>query len=201
MTTSVPGSSAINGDVDTSSSDREHPPRDAVSETQRTYLTALFLKYRGPLQRYLGGLVCSSDDAAELVQESYFRLMRHAEMTHVESIARSYLFQTATNLARDYHRRRAARRARMHVPIDDEATGVSDELTPEGTLIWEQSLSQLKAGLRDMPSQLRDVFMLSRFRQKTYPEIATMLGVSTRTVERRMCDAMAFLSKRIGAVL
>jgi len=41
------------------------------------------------------------------------------------------------------------------------------------------------------------VFMLSRFRDKSYPEIAALLGISTRTVERKMSDAMATLGERL----
>jgi len=174
---------------------------DPVSGAQRAYLTLLFNKYRGPLQRYLAGLVGSSDDAAELVQESYFRLMRHTEVTQLEAIARSYLFQTATNLARDYHRRRAVRRPELNVPIDEAAESLTDGTTPEGSLIWEQSVGAMRAAIRDMPDELRDVFLMSRFRRKTYPEIAELLGVSTRTVERRMSQAMQLLAQCLRGVL
>jgi DNA-directed RNA polymerase specialized sigma24 family protein len=44
----------------------------------------------------------------------------------------------------------------------------------------------------------RRIFLLSRFRGKTYPQIATLLGVSTRTVERKMNEAMELLARRLG---
>jgi RNA polymerase sigma-70 factor (ECF subfamily) len=177
--------------------DEPAPAADPVAGSQRAYLTLLFNKYRAPLHRYLAGLVGSNDDAAELVQESYFRLMRHLEVTQLEAIARSYLFQTATNLARDYHRRRAVRRPDLNVSIDEAADTLADTATPEQTLLWEESIGEIRAALREMPQELRDVFLLSRFRRKTYPEIAHMLGISSRTVERRMSQAMTLLAARL----
>jgi DNA-directed RNA polymerase specialized sigma24 family protein len=43
----------------------------------------------------------------------------------------------------------------------------------------------------------RRIFLLSRFRGKTYPQIALLLGVSTRTVERKMSEAMQILAARL----
>lgn len=83
---------------------------DPVVQSQQAYVTLLFNRYRGALHRYLARLV-SVDDAAELVQETYFRLLRHGQMVQLEAMARSFLFQTATNLARDLRRRRSTHHA------------------------------------------------------------------------------------------
>jgi len=173
---------------------------DPLTAEEQAYLTLLFNKYRGPLHRYLSGLVRSADDAAELVQETYFRIMRHTETVRFETVARSYLFQTATNVAREYYRRRARRHADQHVELD-EASVLPDELMPEQRVVWEDALLHLKRELRDMPLELRAVLLLHRFEQQTYPEIAVTLGVSTRTIERRMSQAIEYLTRRMRGVL
>jgi len=160
------------------------------------FLSALFSKYRTSLFRYLRGLVPSADDAAELVQESYARLLRQNSVSQLEAVARSYLFQTATNLARDHFRRRVSRSADSHCDIDEFP--VADETpNPEATLAWAQTVAAIKQGIKQLPPVTRRVFLLSRCRRKSYPEIARMLGISTRTVERKMSEAMAVLSKQI----
>jgi RNA polymerase sigma-70 factor (ECF subfamily) len=176
------------------------PIKDPLSAEERAYLTLLFNKYRGPLHRYLSGLVRSADDAAELVQETYFRIMRHTETVRFEAVARSYLFQTATNVAREYYRRRSRHHTAQHVDLD-EAEALSDQLLPEQQLVWDDALLHLKRELRDMPLELRAVILLHRFQQQTYPEIAATLGVSTRTVERRMSQAIEYLTRRMRGVL
>jgi RNA polymerase sigma factor (sigma-70 family) len=85
----------------------------------------------------------------------------------------------------------------LNVSIDEAADTLADTATPEQTLLWEESIGEIRTALREMPQELRDVFLLSRFRRKTYPEIAHMLGISSRTVERRMSQAMTLLAARL----
>lgn len=173
---------------------------DPLSDQEKALLTLLFNKYRSALYRYLSGLVRPAEDVAELVQETYFRIMRHTETVRFEAVARSYLFQTATNVAREYYRRRARRHTDQHVGLE-EAEILPGEIGPEQDALWEQAITQLKAQIKEMPRDLREILIRHRFQHETYPEIAKALGVSTRTIERRLGDAMEFLAHRLRGVL
>jgi RNA polymerase sigma-70 factor (ECF subfamily) len=160
--------------------------------SHRAYVTMLFDRHRVSLQRYLMRLV-PPDDAAELVQESYYRLLRHGEMVKIDAMARSFLFQTATNLARDHYRRRASHRASAHVPIEDEEI-IEEHLGPDAHLTGEQTRVLLERAIADLPQDTRTVFMLHRFRDLTYPQIAQTMNLSARTVARKMAEAIERLS-------
>ncbi len=160
--------------------------------SHRAYVTTLFNRHRVSLQRYLMRLV-SPEDAAELVQESYYRLLRHGEMVRVDAMARSFLFQTATNLARDHHRRRASHRASLHVPLENEEIA-QDHLGPDEQLAGEQARARLERAIAELPHDTRTVFLLHRFRDLTYPQIAEVMSLSARTVARKMAEAIERLS-------
>ena len=169
-------------------------PQDSIpaDPSHRAYVTMLFNRHRVSLQRYLMRLV-PPDDAAELVQESYYRLLRHGEMVRVDAMARSFLFQTATNLARDHHRRRASHRASAHVPIEDHEIA-EEHLGPDEQLAGEQARVLLERAIADLPHDTRTVFLLHRFRDLTYPQIAELMSLSGRTVARKMAEAIERLS-------
>jgi RNA polymerase sigma factor (sigma-70 family) len=160
--------------------------------SHRAYVTMLFNRHRVSLHRYLMRLV-PPDDAAELVQESYYRLLRHGEMVRIDAMARSFLFQTATNLARDHHRRRATHRATLHVPIEDEEIA-EDHSGPDEQLAGEQTRALLERAIAELPQDTRTVFLLHRFRDLTYPQIAEVMSLSARTVARKMAEAIERLS-------
>jgi RNA polymerase sigma-70 factor, ECF subfamily len=164
---------------------------DPTRYSHHAYVELLFNRYRVSLHRYLTRLV-PTEDAAELVQETYFRLLRHKEMKRIESMARSFLFQTATNLARDYRRRRVSRRAEQHVPIEEDEVGQT--LGPDEYLAGEQLREILEQAIQQLSPETRTVFLLHRFRDLSYPEIARVMGLSARTVARKMAEAIEHLA-------
>jgi RNA polymerase sigma-70 factor (ECF subfamily) len=171
------------------------PDADQAPIPHREYVAHLFNKYRVLLQRYLNRLV-RPEDAAELVQETYFRLLRHENTVRLDAMARAFLFHTATNLARDLRRRGVVRRSDQHVALDD--LEIADERQgPEQQLVGEQILAQLERAIADLPADTRTVFLLHRFRDLSYPEIAGLMNLSTRSVARKMADAL----ERLGSVV
>jgi RNA polymerase sigma factor (sigma-70 family) len=169
----------------------ERPPAP-IADADRAYVTLLFNKYRVGLQRYLSRLV-SPEDAAELVQETYFRLLRHGKMVPIEAMARAFLFHTATNLARDHRRRRVARLADRHVQLDDHEM-IEEHQGPDAYLAGEQALAALERALARLPRDTRMVFVMHRFRDMSYPQIARVMSLSARTVARKMAEAIEQLS-------
>jgi|SRR5579872_473267 len=166
---------------------------DPIADSQRAFLVILFNKYRAALMRHLERLVHSREDAAELVQETYLRVMRQIQSSHFEAAARAYLFQTATNLAHDHHRRG---RLRSHGNIDDvpEALLPAGAPPPEQLIAADQTLARLRATLLQLPEETREVLLRARVQSQTYAQISEALGISVRTVERRMAQAMELLT-------
>jgi RNA polymerase sigma-70 factor (ECF subfamily) len=179
--------------------DQDKENADSLALSQREYLTQLFNRYRGPLHRYLTRLV-PSDAAAELVQETYFRLIRHGKTLQLDAMARALLFQTATNLARDYRRRQVAHHADDHVPIQ-ESQLPEPQPGPDEHLATLELLALLERAIWELPDEERRVFLLARYRALSYEAIAEQLQVSVRTVARRMADAIARLSAAVRAQL
>lgn len=187
------------GGAQTSAGMEAGAPQDPVRDSQHAYVTLLFNKYRSPLFRYLTRFV-SVDDANELVQETYFRLLRHGNTEQMEAMARAFLFQTATNLLRDHYRRAKSRHADAHAPIDDaELPAAGDD--PSESLAGEQTLQVIERTLRDMPDEMRRIFVLYRYRDLGYDEIATAMRVSRRTVARRIAEAMDRLGDAVRKLL
>jgi RNA polymerase sigma factor (sigma-70 family) len=169
---------------------------DPTEEAQRAFLTLLFNKYRGALLRHVGRFASSREDAADIVQDTYLRVMDRISLSRFDAEARAYLFQTATNLARDHHRRQ---RFRAHASLDEapETTLCAAEPTPEQNLAASQVTAALRALIGEMPEQMRAVFLLARARDLSYEDIGRRLGIGRRTVERRMAEAVAFLAGRL----
>lgn len=170
-----------------------------ASASQGACITFLFNKYRGPLYLHLRRLV-PKEDATELVQETYFRLVRYGNMIAVEGMLRGFLFETATNLARDHHRRRASRRADRHVSLQD-AEIMATEVGPPDHVMKEQTLILFMRALQGLSQDVRTVFWLCAFRGMNQVQVARLMGLSTRTIARKMMGAVAQLTAAMGAAV
>lgn len=175
-----------------------HVTGSPVAEARDAFVTVLFNRYRGALHRYLARFV-ATDEVPDLVQETYFRLLRHDHIVQIDALARGLLFQTATNLARDFRRRQISRRASMHDSADaDHDAGTSG--SPEERLANEQTLAVIERTLAQLPGDIRAIFVLSRFKELSYPEIAEAMGMSSRTVARKMAEALDALTNAVGSM-
>ena len=62
--------------------------------------------------------------------------------------------------------------------------------------------NEIKKKLRDaiytLPDSTREIFVLSKFKNKTYQEIADLQGISARQVEYQICKAMSSLKEKMG---
>jgi RNA polymerase sigma factor (sigma-70 family) len=177
----------------------ENAVPDPTDDAQRAFLTLLFNKYRGALLRHVGRFAATREDAADLVQDTYLRVMDRISMSRFDGEARAYLFQTATNLARDHHRRQ---KFRAHSSLDEapDDTLWAHEPSPDQVISADQVTAALRTALREMPEGTRAVFVLARSREASYEDIAKRLGIGRRTVERRVAEAVAFLAARLRGV-
>lgn len=168
---------------------------EPLEQAQQAFITALFVRYRGTLLRYAERLVGSVEDAADLVQETYYRVMRRPMTSKLEAAARAYLLQTMRNLAKDVYRANSRRFSRFHVMIDEDLPdGVQ---TPEEFVTAQQTVSELLQAVHRLPTDQRVVLLLNRQQDMTLDDIAAQLGISKRTAERRLRTALESLLQTV----
>ena len=79
---------------------------DIVATSPTRFLSALFEEHQEPLVRFLTLRLGNAEDAAEIAQEAYLRLMKVERLEELEN-PRGYLFRTAANLAIDRTRQQS----------------------------------------------------------------------------------------------
>ncbi len=171
-----------------------HPSTTETAENRVPMVAQLCEKYRQPLLRYLTGLLSSPDDAEDIVQETYARLLQAKSLDPAESRVRGYIYKIATNLAYDRFR---ARRIRGTQVAFEESELPDGNLEPDRIAYFGQGLEIIKQTLVEIRPRSRQVFLLRASDQLTYQEIAVRLGISTRTVEREMRHAIDLCQRRL----
>jgi RNA polymerase sigma-70 factor (ECF subfamily) len=141
-------------------------------------VTTLYRELRKPLLRYLVCLGLSSDEAQDVVQDSFLSLQRHLAVDGTQENIRAWLFRVAHNQARNrqtsYHRR-------FSEPLDNQMDFLADEATPEQRVLEKEKFRRLAAAIRLLTESERECLLL-RAGGLRYREIGEVLGMAVSTV-------------------
>jgi RNA polymerase sigma factor (sigma-70 family) len=166
--------------------------RDRPEHAER--IATIFRDHNDSLLRFLVGRLGSDQDAKEVAQEAYVRLLQLNKPECV-SFLRAFLFKTAANLAIDRVRHRQSIIRRNHLFFD---LGCESEPSPETThCVAEDALTTMDA-INELSERCRTAFLLSRIDDLTTFEIAARLGVSDRAVRKYLVRALAHLHARLN---
>ncbi|MEM6793884.1 MAG: RNA polymerase sigma factor [Acidobacteriota bacterium] len=165
---------------------------EALSGTA-SFLERLFAKHERSLLQFFRRRLKSDEDARDAAQEVFLRLAQPGARKAAEGRERAYLFTIARNLLIDQHRRREARGVEASVPPAEVHLPAADDT--EQKAIVQETVEVLREGLSSLKPEIREVFILHRFGSYGYRQIAVRLGVSERTVERRISLALLHLKR------
>jgi RNA polymerase sigma-70 factor (ECF subfamily) len=153
-------------------------------------------RYHDSLIRFLRRRLGSAEDASDVAQEAYVRMLQYEGSTTIRSPS-SVLFRIAINVANDMGRAEQARHISSLCRIDDVELP-SDLPTPEREIASMQDLELLYEAIERLPPKCQQVFLLSRVQGMTYPEIARHCGISVKMVEKHIGRALAVCLKKVG---
>jgi len=159
---------------------------------------AAFREHHASLLRYVRRRVGSEADAHDITQEAYLSLLRYRENQDLSSL-KALLFRIATNLLGMRARTARTRFWALHRPLDEELEALSSEApSQEQRLFDEQQLEQLMKVIHSLPRKCQQVFVLSRFHDMTYPEIAARCGITVKMVEKHIAKALDNCRTKVG---
>jgi len=161
---------------------------------RRVELNRLAVRYYDSLVRFLRRRSSSTEDAADLAQDTFVRL----SAVDIDQIRKpgSFLFTTALNLLRDRARSAQARHAVFSIPAED-AQLVCPAPHAERILDGEQRLRALEEALQELGPKCRAVFVLFHFDELSQREIADRLGISVSMVEKYVKQALTHCEARL----
>jgi RNA polymerase sigma-70 factor (ECF subfamily) len=145
------------------------------------------------LRGYLDRLTGDRQLADDLLQESYFRLLRAAVPLENDTHRRRYLFRIATNLAHDARRRSLTRPA-----IHPSADALDVTAAPGQTPADVHRRIDLSRALDRLRPRDRAMLWLAYAQGASHHEIAEVIGVGAPSVKTMLFRARRRLASLLG---
>ena len=164
-----------------------------ATEDPRERVVSLFEEHNVALVRFLAARLHSDEEAREIAQEAYVRLLGLNEPDAVNHF-RAYLFRVAANLANDrlkQRKRRASLRKAALAGVEESSP------SPEQAVLAAQELAIVREALAELPSRCRTAFLLYKVHQLSITETAARMELSVRMVQLHVARALAHCAERL----
>ncbi len=151
----------------------------------------LFNRYSEAIRRLLVLRIGSTDDADDLLQETFIKVYLRLERYNACYTFGQWVYTIARNTLIDHVRRR-----QDELPIDERFSApASPSPTPEESVIRLQQRSQIEHCLESLPERYGRLIRMRFLEEYSYEEIAEKLNLPLGTVKtqihrarERMCD-------------
>lgn len=150
------------------------------------------------IYRQLGNVAASED----LVQEAFLRVYRAAPKYEPSAKFSTWLYTVVTNLCLNYKRDRARDRLRLVGSEEDEQGSALEQLAavePEehGDDEAAKRTQAVREAIQSLPENQRMALILSRYEEKSYEEVAEILGVTVAAVKSLTSRARTTLKEKL----
>ncbi|MDR3133136.1 MAG: sigma-70 family RNA polymerase sigma factor [Prevotellaceae bacterium] len=167
----------------------------------------LIAVYRPRLKSFIGRRVDGKEDAEDILQDVFYRLIKtlNAALNPVEQVS-AWLYRVARNaIINHYIKKREERLPACRNDEGDneilqdfsEALSGETAATPEMEYLRALVWSELEAALAELPPEQREIYELTEFDGIPVKEIAQTTGVPVNTLLSRKHYAALHLRKRM----
>jgi RNA polymerase sigma-70 factor (ECF subfamily) len=178
----------------------------ALKKGDRRAMSALVEKYEKPLINFLFRIIGNRDEAEDLFQETFLKVIRAAPKYEPKAAFSTWLYTIARNACLD---RLKKIKGLPSVTLDGARDGegsIKDHLPdggrgPDEAASMREMAQVVRGALKDLPPKKREVLVLRVFQGLPYEEIARIVGAPLGTVKYRIHDAMKSLAEIVTAAV
>ncbi len=188
-------------------------PKDANAEMMAAFkngdenaFNALLAKYEGPIINYVYRFTHDAREAEDVAQEVFLRVYKSAKSYVPSAKFSTWLYRIASNLSLDHLKKRKHNAIWGAKPVsarenDGEGKNIEVEdvhsVAPETAAESSAEKELVNAGLSKLPDNQRLAITLKVYEDKSYAEIAEILGCSLASVESLIFRARQNLAKTL----
>lgn len=160
-----------------------------LKEKNKVIFDLVFTFYYSGLCAFANRFVNNRSAAEDIVQDYFVKLWENSGSITISSSLKSYLFASVKNRSLDYLKHQQVRKNKK-MDAFSPATVLPDEL-------WEFTETELREiinyAMQKLPPRTREIFEMNRFLGLSNEQIANQLGISKRTVELQISNALKIL--------
>lgn len=150
-------------------------------------LGLLFERYKRPLYGFFYGINRSQELSEDLVQNTFFRIMKYRHLFRGDGDFKTWLFHIARNVSHDQFRKDKVK-AKDDIAKWADRLGHNENRSTEMQQDEEQQM--LSMAMDRLPADKREILLLSKYQDKKYKEIGEIMGCTEGAVKVKVFRAL-----------
>lgn len=186
----------------------DHELIDATRGGDEAAFAEIVSRYRGQLTNYIYRMLGDYEESIDLAQESFVRVYFAIDRYHSQYAFSTYIYRIATNLAISELRKRKRRKLFSLTGLfayddesDEEYQPPDDRPHPEDELVSREMRETIGKAIVSLPDRYKAPIILREIEDKTYEEIAEILGLGLGTTKSRISRGRGILRQRLERYL
>lgn len=188
----------------------DHRLLEATKTGDDAAFAELVRRYRNQITNYVYRMTNDYELAVDLAQETFMRVYAAAERYQTSYAFSTYIYRIATNLAISELRRRKRRRlvslstffGERETPNETCELDMPDKgPLQDATFVEDERRAAVARAIATLPEKYRAPLVLRDVEERSYEEIARILGMNEGTVKSRINRARGFLRDKLRAYL
>lgn len=165
---------------------------DALRKGSVNSFETLFERYSQKLYRFSYSYLKSEAEAEDVVQEVFLNLWKNRSRLKTETSFQSYLFTIAFHaILKNFDKKTQQQKFQLNL-FESLA---AESATLEDHNNFELLLSKLNELIEQLPQRRKEIFLKRKREGKSIQNIAKEMGISEKTVENQITEAMNSLRK------
>jgi RNA polymerase sigma factor (sigma-70 family) len=160
---------------------------NAVRDGDVGRLGLLFERYKRQLYGFFYGMNRNQELSEDLVQNTFFRILKYRHLFRGEGDFRTWMFHIARNVSHDHFRKD---KLKWKESIDDWQDRLGHDENREGEMELTEKNTMLALAMDRLPADKREILLLSKYQEKKYKEIGDILGCSEGAVKVKVFRAL-----------
>jgi RNA polymerase sigma-70 factor, ECF subfamily len=164
-----------------------------IQQGDKNSFEILFKTYYASLCHFSRNYIKDQDDCEEVVQGFFLKIWEKRAELDINTSVKNYLFSSIRN------------RCLNHIKHQKIKLNYQSEIlsNPENTIdtscffLEIDLIEKIDKSIATLPNRRREIFLLSREQGLKYREIADQLGISIKTVETQMGQALKDLREKL----
>lgn len=154
----------------------------ALKKGDEHIFKSIYDNYKKALTAFINGYTKDQAQTDDIIQDTFIKLWNAKENLDKNTSISSYLHKTAYNTFIDKYRKKK----REHSMLDGWLYKRLMQMVDENEEVKNKKIILVREAIDKLPPKCKEIFVLSKYENLKYIEIAEHLNISTKTVESQM---------------